>query len=678
MRRECRAQVIEQQLTLSSKGLVLMNQQHSIFCRIALLTLGFTFIFSSLTMANDSTAKDKSAQASAAQPFFLGYLSGHPDKINYKLFTHICHAFVVADEDGRIVARKSVPSRKLTTEAHQAQVKVILSLGGWGMDKEFAALTEKEDAYERFVTAVMKIIEDYDYDGIDLDWEFPDNPTEAKNFNRLARRFRNDLNALGEKKRRPFLLTMAVNASPSLSKWLDTEVLLETMDFINVMTYDFFGSWSNQAGHHSALFESSKAKGISSQKAMAYWHQGKGIPKEKLLLGLPLYSRGFAAAKPYDKVNRDATRPFQALAYAKLHQLIKGDWQYSWDDETQNPWLISPAGDYVHSYDNEKSLAIKTHWAIEQGYRGVFFWEIKQDRLEDGSNPLLEASHEALTGLKLPPDWFDEVEVEYDTKQPWKDARIEVRRLLSLNKNREAMKLTVLYLQKKDIGDGHEYPMYLYMGGEYTWAIQEYRKRLQSQPQGHTHEYLSLAACYRHFGAYTDALALLDIALQRLPGPPWRIAREADIYDYLGDLFAKMGKTDQASQHYRKAIALYPTSNQPYGRHLLRRRAAKIQSKLDLMMLEAIESGELRDGTYTGKSLGYVGDLGVTVTIRNGKITDLQLQHEEKIDQNATRIIPKHIIEKQSLKVDGITGATVTYDAIIDGTLSALKKAGLK
>ena len=285
---------------------------------------------------------------------------------------------------------------------------------------------------------------------------------------------------------------------------------------------------------------------------------------------------------------------------------------------------------------------------------------------------------EALAHLEVPPDWFDEVEVEYDTKKPWKDARIEVRRLLSLNKNREAMKLTVLYLQKKDIGNGHEYPMYLYMGGEYAWAVQEYRKRLQPRPKGITHEYLSLAACYRHFGEYVKALELLDVAMQRLPDRPWRIAREADICDYIGDLYAETGNVDQATQLYQKAIKLYPTSNQPYGRHLLHRRAARIQSKLDLLTVEAIESGELRDGTYTGKSLGYVGDITVTVTITQGKITDVQVRHKEKIDQNATTIVPQRIIARQSLKVDGITGATVTYDAIVDAALQALKKAGLK
>lgn len=285
---------------------------------------------------------------------------------------------------------------------------------------------------------------------------------------------------------------------------------------------------------------------------------------------------------------------------------------------------------------------------------------------------------EAMAQLKVPPDWFDEVKVEYDTNLPWKDARLEVRRLLSLNRNREAIKLTVLYLRKGDIGDGHEYPMYLYMGGEYAWAVQEYRKRLASRPTGPTHEYLSLVACYRHFGEYAAALELLDTALQRLPDPPWRIAREADIHDYLGDIHLEMGNVEQAIRHYQRAIALYPTSDQPYGRHLLRRRAAKIQAKLDLLTLKALESSPLRDGAYTGTSLGYVNDVTVTVTIKAGTIADVRVQHEEKIDQNATTIVPQRILAAQSLKVDGVTGATVTYDAIIHGALQALRKAGLQ
>ena len=100
-----------------------------------------------------------------------------------------------------------------------------------------------------------------DYDGIDLDWEYPDTEEEVVGFERLTRRFRKELDALGEKKGRPMFVTMAASSNPGTLKWLGKEFLLETMDWINVMTYDFTGDWTNYAGHHSPLFASSKQPG---------------------------------------------------------------------------------------------------------------------------------------------------------------------------------------------------------------------------------------------------------------------------------------------------------------------------------------------------------------------------------------------------------------------------------
>ena len=121
---------------------------------------------------------------------FVGYLYGHPRHINFRLYTHLCHAFLVADEEGNVRKDRNVPSRDLTTKAHQAGVKVLLSLGGWGWDKQFAAIVSKPEAEDRYVKSVMAIIKDNDYDGIDLDWEYPDNEKEITGFERLARRFR--------------------------------------------------------------------------------------------------------------------------------------------------------------------------------------------------------------------------------------------------------------------------------------------------------------------------------------------------------------------------------------------------------------------------------------------------------------------------------------------------------
>ena len=83
--------------------------------------------------------------------------------------------------------------------------------------------------------------------------------------------------------------------------------------------------------------------------------------------------------------------------YSSLHQLEREQgWSRIWDDETKNPWLISPDHSVVVGYDDAESVALKTSWARKQGFRGVFFWQIAGDRLPDGTNPLQEASRKKL------------------------------------------------------------------------------------------------------------------------------------------------------------------------------------------------------------------------------------------------------------------------------------------
>ena len=77
--------------------------------------------------------------------------------------------------------------------------------------------------------------------------------------------------------------------------------------------------------------------------------------------------------------------------------------------------------------------------------------------------------------------------------------RLEIRRLLSLNTEaarKEAIKLTWIYLQKKDIGDGHEYPMYLFLGGEPLWAVRAHKSWREPHEVAPDHAYISLAVLY--------------------------------------------------------------------------------------------------------------------------------------------------------------------------------------
>lgn len=286
---------------------------------------------------------------------------------------------------------------------------------------------------------------------------------------------------------------------------------------------------------------------------------------------------------------------------------------------------------------------------------------------------------EATAALKIPPDWMADQPVHYDTSQPWKVARKHIRKLLARGKMREAMKLTYDYLVVRKVQkDQHEYPMYLYLGGEYAWAIKIYKEHLKAKGQPHAHESRCLASCYAEFGEHEKALAALRYGLKHLPKPPWGTMAAAGVHDQMGDVQAARGDKPQAKTHYRKAIAHYRRAKPKYGRHLLPRRIAKVQSKLDLLEREAIDLAKLRDGVYRGKSLGYVKDVWATVTLKAGRITDIKVQHQENIEQGATRIIPKRILAAQGLDVDAVTGATVTSQAIVEATYRALQKAGLK
>ncbi len=354
-----------------------------------------------LTMAAGLLAPSASTAAgpeATPKKVFVGYLFREPREIDFSLYTHICHAFLDADRDGRLEKARYVPSRDLTAQAHKAGVKVLISLGGWGWDEQFAAIVAHPEAENRYFHSVMEIIDQFDYDGIDLDWEYPDTKDEVLGFERLTRRFRKALDDLGRRKGRQMPVTMAASANPGTLKWLDTDFLLETMDWINVMTYDFAGDWSDVAGHNAPLFASSKRRGrpISIEATMDYLLHDRGLPADRLAVGIPLYGRGFAVAEPYASTKQTPKKHAPGGDYVRISRLEKDpNWVRQWDDETKTPWLISKKDPAVIGYDDAQSVALKTDWAMKKGFRGVFFWQVHGDRMPDGTNPLQRASHRA-------------------------------------------------------------------------------------------------------------------------------------------------------------------------------------------------------------------------------------------------------------------------------------------
>ena len=166
-----------------------------------------------LAVASVSPAQlGAAAPSSGHEKVFLGYVHRMPEGIRYEMYTHLCHAFVTADEQGNLKPNKQVPNRAFVEAAHAANVKVLLSLGGWGWDEQFAAIVADPAAEARYVDAVMRLVDGFDYDGLDLDWEYPDTAEEVTGFNRLAHTLRTRLDEIGRRKQRPMRAARSARA----------------------------------------------------------------------------------------------------------------------------------------------------------------------------------------------------------------------------------------------------------------------------------------------------------------------------------------------------------------------------------------------------------------------------------------------------------------------------------
>ena len=238
----------------------------------------------------------------AKDKVFVGYLYGHPRHINFKLYTHLCHAFLVADEDGNVRTDRNVPSRDLTGQGPPGRRQGLAVAGRLGLGQAV-----RVDRFQARIRGSLRQVGDRDRQRQRLRRHRP--RLGISRHRKGSRRLRAARAALPQgsstksasAKGQPMLVTMAASSNAGTLKWLGKDFLLETMDWINVMTYDYTGDWTNYAGHHSPLFASSKQPGAprSTALTMKYLLEERGLPADRLAVGIPLYGRGFAVAEPY-------------------------------------------------------------------------------------------------------------------------------------------------------------------------------------------------------------------------------------------------------------------------------------------------------------------------------------------------------------------------------------------
>ncbi len=262
-------------------------------------------------------------------------------------------------------------------------IKILWSFGGWTWSGGFGQAVQNPAA---FAQSCYDLVEDPRwadvFDGIDLDWEYPNACGLTCDTSGPAS-FKTMMQAMRAKFGPNNLVTAAVTADASAGGKIDAADYggaAPYYDWLNVMTYDFFGAWAAKGptAPHSPLtsYAGIPQAGFNSAEAIAKF-KAKGVPANKLLLGIGFYGRGWTGVTQ-SAPGGTATGPAQGTYEQGIedYKVLK----------TSCPSNGTVAGTaYAHcgtnwwSYDTPATVTSKMGWAKNQGLGGAFFWEFSGD-----------------------------------------------------------------------------------------------------------------------------------------------------------------------------------------------------------------------------------------------------------------------------------------------------------
>ena len=259
------------------------------------------------------------------------------------------------------------------------RLAILVSTGGGG-DRGHGEATSTPEGLDKLTASTIRLVEKYDLDGIDCDWEFPGDTgiiEEKYQHTALFADYRKKLDALTEKTGKKYWLTTAAGAGEWYLNRTEIEKSQVYLDFINLMTYDS-NTDSTIAGHHTHLYES-KVPGcprVQSADHNIRIMVEAGVPIEKILIGVAFFSHRWDRVPDVNHGLYQPT-PFKNMygpSYTEISLKYEDKMDYIkyWDEDAQAPFLFN--GTTFISYDDPRSVTLKCQYALDHNMGGAFYW----------------------------------------------------------------------------------------------------------------------------------------------------------------------------------------------------------------------------------------------------------------------------------------------------------------
>lgn len=326
---------------------------------------------------------------------WAAYSGFTPDKIDAGKLTHINYAFANIGSDYRITlgypdVDASNLAKLVALKQTNPNLKLLIAVGGWSWSARFsdAALTDASRTV--FADSCVDFIVKYGLDGVDIDWEYPVSgglstnirrPEDKYNFTLLMQKLREKLDARSSLDGKKYLLSFAGAAGSWYVNNIELVKLEQTIDYANLMTYDFHGSWDTYTDFNALLYTNSDVspqyKDSVDQSVNAWL--SVGFPASKIIMGVPFYGYVYKAVTNTNNGLYQTYSGASSISYANIaaNYLNTAGYIRYFHNGSKVPWLFN--GSNFITYEDEESMGMKAAYVKTKGLGGAMIWELSQD-----------------------------------------------------------------------------------------------------------------------------------------------------------------------------------------------------------------------------------------------------------------------------------------------------------